>query len=77
MTPPEPPPAPPSTAPLRHLPVPTLTPTPGELAQEQRRGGRSALLGLGLVGVVALTSPVLGYLEDVDNAREELLGHLS
>ncbi|WP_141332963.1 PAS domain-containing sensor histidine kinase [Myxococcus sp. AB025B] len=34
-------------------------------------------MGLGLVGVVALTSPVLGYLEDVDNAREELLGHLS
>lgn len=57
--------------------MPTLTPTPGQLAHAQRRGGRSALLGLGLVGVVALTSPVLGYLEDVGNAREELLSHLS
>lgn len=58
-------------------PVPSLAPTPGELAHAQRRGGRSALLGLGLVGLVALTSPVLGYLEDVANARQELLAHLS
>lgn len=58
-------------------PVPSLTPTPGELAHAQRRGGRSALLGLGLVGLVALTSPVLGYLEDVRNAREELVTRLS
>ncbi|WP_241758085.1 sensor histidine kinase [Myxococcus landrumensis] len=71
------PPPPPTSPPPRTLPVPTLTPTPGQLAHAQRRGGRSALLGLGLVGVVALTSPVLGYLEDVGNAREELLGHLS
>ncbi|QSQ24905.1 HAMP domain-containing histidine kinase [Pyxidicoccus parkwayensis] len=67
---PTPPPSPPP-------PVPSLTPTPGELAHEQRRGGRSALLGLGLVGLVAMTSPVIGYLEDVRNAREELLTHLS
>jgi signal transduction histidine kinase len=65
------PPQPPSTP-----PVPSLAPTPGELAHAQRRGGRSALLGLALVGLVALTSPVLGYLEDVRNAREELLAHL-
>jgi len=58
-------------------PVPSLAPTPGELAHAQRRGARSALLGLGLVGLVALTSPVLGYLEDVRNARKELLAHLS
>ncbi|MFY2557249.1 sensor histidine kinase [Corallococcus terminator] len=77
MTPPDSHSPPPPSSPLRTLPVPTLIPTPGELAQTQRRGGRSALLGLGLVGVVALTSPVLGYLEDVGNAREELLGHLS
>ncbi|ABF86541.1 sensor histidine kinase [Myxococcus xanthus DK 1622] len=57
-------------------PLPTLTPTPGELAHAQRRGGRSALVGLGLVGLVALTSPVLGYVEDVRNAREELLSRL-
>ncbi|MFP2927936.1 ATP-binding protein [Pyxidicoccus sp. 3LG] len=65
-------PPPPSTP-----PVSSLTPTPGELAHAQRRGGRSALLGLGLVGLVALTSPVLGYIEDVRNAREELLARLS
>jgi signal transduction histidine kinase len=29
------------------------------------------------VGLVALTSPVLGYVEDVRNAREELMAHLS
>ncbi|MCY1021814.1 sensor histidine kinase [Pyxidicoccus sp. MSG2] len=58
-------------------PVPSLTPTPGELAHEQRRGGRSALLGLGLVGLLALTSPVIGYVEDVRRAREELLTRLS
>ncbi|MBZ4420059.1 sensor histidine kinase [Myxococcus sp. RHSTA-1-4] len=69
MEPPQPPPSPP--------PVPSLAPTPGELAHAQRRGGRSALLGLGLVGLVALVSPVLGYIEDVRNAREELLAHLS
>ncbi len=57
-------------------PLPSLTPTPGELAHAQRRGGRSALVGLGLVGLVALTSPVLGYVEDVRNAREELLSRL-
>ncbi|ATB49045.1 sensor histidine kinase [Corallococcus macrosporus] len=57
-------------------PLPSLTPTPGELARAQRRGGRSALVGLGLVGLVALTSPVLGYVEDVRNAREELLSRL-
>ncbi|MCP3101465.1 ATP-binding protein [Myxococcus sp. K15C18031901] len=77
MTSPEPPQSPPEPPPPVTLPVPSLTPTPGELAHAQRRGGRSALLGLGLVGVVALTSPVLGYLEDVGNAREELLDHLS
>lgn len=64
---------PPSSTP----PIPSLTPTPGELAHAQRRGGRSAVLGLGLVGLVALTSPVLGYVEDVRNAREELMAHLS
>ncbi|WP_164001309.1 sensor histidine kinase [Pyxidicoccus caerfyrddinensis] len=58
-------------------PVPSLTPTPGELAHAQRRGGRSALVGLGLVGLVALTSPVIGYVEDVRRAREELLTRLS
>ncbi|NVJ06755.1 sensor histidine kinase [Myxococcus sp. AM001] len=68
MTSAHPPPTPP--------PLPTLTPTPGELAHAQRRGGRSALVGLGLVGLVALTSPVLGYVEDVRNAREELLSRL-
>lgn len=59
------------------LPVPSPIPALGELARTQRRAGRSALLGLGLLGLVALTSPLLAYREDLRNAREEILGHLS
>jgi signal transduction histidine kinase len=58
-------------------PVPSPIPALGELARTQRRAGRSALLGLGLLGLVAVTSPLLAYREDLRNAREEALDHLS
>ncbi len=60
-----------------HLPVPSLAPALGELARTQQRAGRSALLGLALLGLVALASPLLAYREDLQNAREEMLDHLS
>jgi signal transduction histidine kinase len=59
------------------LPVPSPIPALGELARTQKRVGRSALIGLGLLGVVALASPLLAYREDLRNAREEVLDHLS
>jgi signal transduction histidine kinase len=34
-------------------------------------------VGLALLGVAALTSPLLAYREDLQNAREEILDHLS
>ncbi|HEX8440868.1 sensor histidine kinase [Archangium sp.] len=58
-------------------PVPSPAPAPGELARAQQRAGRSALLGLALLGIAALASPLLSYRQDVQNAREEVLGHLS
>ncbi len=60
-----------------HLPVPSSAPALGELARTQQRAGRSALLGLALLGLVALASPLLAYREDLRNAREEMLDHLS
>ena len=60
-----------------HLPVPSSAPALGELARTQQRAGRSALLGLALLGLVALASPLLAYREDLRNAREEVLDHLS
>ncbi len=58
-------------------PVPPKAPTPGELARAQQRAGRSALVGLVLLGMVALTSPLLAYRTDLRTAREEVLGYLS
>jgi signal transduction histidine kinase len=59
------------------LPVPSPAPALGELARTQQRAGRSALLGLALLGLVALASPLLAYRGDLQNAREEVLDHLS
>jgi len=59
------------------LPGPSLSSALGELARAQQRAGRSATVGLALLGVVALASPLLGYREDLQNAREEVLGNLS
>ncbi len=59
------------------LSVPSLASALGELARTQQRAGRSALLGLALLGMVALASPLLAYREDLRNAREEVLGNLS
>ncbi|HYO55533.1 sensor histidine kinase [Archangium sp.] len=59
------------------LPVPSLASALGDLARAQRRAGCSAMLGLALLGMVALASPLLAYREDLQNAREEVLGHLS
>ncbi|HEX5749964.1 MAG TPA: ATP-binding protein [Archangium sp.] len=59
------------------LPGPSLSSALGELARTQQRAGRSATVGLALLGVVALASPLLGYREDLQNAREEVLGNLS
>nr|AYM53817.1 sensor protein [Archangium sp.] len=59
------------------LPGPSLSSALGELARTQQRAGRSATVGLALLGVVALASPLLGYREDLQNAREEVLGSLS
>ncbi|QRN99397.1 HAMP domain-containing histidine kinase [Archangium violaceum] len=59
------------------LPVSSLASALGELARAQQRAGRSAMLGLALLGLVALASPLLAYHEDLRNAREEVLGHLS
>jgi len=59
------------------LPVPSPAPALGEFARTQRRAGRSALLGLALLGLVTLTSPLLAYREELESAREEVLGHLS
>lgn len=63
----------------RPPPPPVSSPGPvlGEFARTQRRAGRSAMLGLALLGTVALTSPLLAYREDLQNAREEALDHLS
>lgn len=69
MTPPLPP--PPS------VPGPPPTPALRDFARTQRRAGRSAILGLALLGLVALTSPLLAYREELENAREEALAHLS
>ncbi|MFE8602707.1 sensor histidine kinase [Archangium violaceum] len=59
------------------LPGPSLSSALGELARTQQRAGRSATVGLALLGVVALASPLLGYREDLQNAREEELASLS
>ncbi|WNG61366.1 sensor histidine kinase [Archangium gephyra] len=59
------------------LPGPSLSSALGELARTQQRAGRSATVGLALLGVVALASPLLAYREDLQNAREEVLGNLS
>ncbi|MCY1082144.1 sensor histidine kinase [Archangium lansingense] len=59
------------------LPGPSLPSALGELARTQQRAGRSATVGLALLGVVALASPLLAYREDLSNAREEVLGNLS
>ncbi|MDY7225044.1 ATP-binding protein [Hyalangium rubrum] len=59
------------------LPVPSPAPALGEFARTQRRAGRSALVGLAMLGLVSLGSPLLAYQEDVQNAREEVLEHLS
>jgi signal transduction histidine kinase len=58
-------------------PVPSLASALGALARTQQRAGRSAMLGLALLGLVALASPLLAYREDLRSAREEVLGHLS
>ena len=58
-------------------PDPSRSPALGELAHAQRRAGYSALLGLTLLGLAALTSPLLAYREDLRTAREEGLEHLS
>lgn len=58
-------------------PDPSRSPVLGDLARTQRRAGYSALLGLALLGIAALTSPLLAYREDLQNAREEILDHLS
>lgn len=58
------------------LPGPSLSSALGELAHAQQRAGRSATAGLALLGVVALASPLLAYREDLQNAREEMLGNL-
>ncbi|HYH96605.1 sensor histidine kinase [Hyalangium sp.] len=59
------------------LPVSSTAPALGEFARTQLRAGRSALLGLALLGTVALTSPLLAYREDLQNAREEALDQIS
>jgi signal transduction histidine kinase len=59
------------------LPVPPPTPALGEFARTQRRAGRSALLGLALLGLVALASPLLAYREELASARTDALNHLS
>ncbi|WP_083681943.1 sensor histidine kinase [Archangium sp. Cb G35] len=59
------------------LPGPSLSSALGELARTQQRAGRSATVGLALLGVVALASPLLGYREDLQNARDEELASLS
>lgn len=59
------------------LPVPSSAPALGELVRTQRRAGRSALVGLALLSLAALASPLLAYREDLQNAREEVLDHLS
>lgn len=59
------------------LPGPSLASALGELARTQQRAGRSALMGLALLGMVALASPLLGYRADLRNAREEVIGNLS
>ncbi|WP_395805783.1 ATP-binding protein [Archangium minus] len=58
-------------------PVPSQSVALGELARAQRRAGRSAMLGLALLGMAAFASPLLAYREDLQNAREEVLGSLS
>ncbi|QRK07418.1 sensor histidine kinase [Archangium violaceum] len=57
--------------------VPSQSVALGELARAQRRAGRSAMLGLALLGMAAFASPLLAYREDLQNAREEVLGSLS
>jgi signal transduction histidine kinase len=59
------------------LPVSSPAPDLREFARTQRRAGRSALLGLALLGTVALTSPLLAYREDLQNSREEALEHIA
>ncbi|KFE69973.1 sensor histidine kinase [Hyalangium minutum] len=59
------------------LPGPPSAPALQDFARTQRRAGRSALFGLALLGLVALTSPLLAYREELENAREEALAHLS
>ena len=66
-----------SMSPPSSPPLPSKAPTPGELARAQQRAGRSALLGLVLLGMAALISPLLAYRTDLRNAREEVLEHLS
>jgi len=63
----------------RPPPLPGASPPPdlAEFARTQRRAGRSALLGLALLGLVALASPLLAYREEVASAREEAIDHLS
>lgn len=58
-------------------PVPSQAPALGEIARTQRNAGRSALLGLALLGLAALASPLLAYRNGLRNAREEVLDHLS
>ncbi|HEX8698987.1 MAG TPA: sensor histidine kinase [Myxococcaceae bacterium] len=67
----------PSTPPPSSLPLPSTAPGSGEIARTQRQAGRSALVGLVLLGLAALTSPLLAYRQDLQNAREEMLDHLS
>lgn len=59
------------------LPVPSSAPAVWELVRAQRRAGRSALVGLALLGLAVLASPLLAYQEDLQNARDEVLDHLS
>ncbi|WP_224240843.1 sensor histidine kinase [Hyalangium gracile] len=68
MPPMSPPPSPPAPAPA---------PAPGELVRTQQRAGRSVLVGLVLLGVATVASPLLAYREDLENARAEAIDHLS
>ena len=67
----------PPLSPPPSVPGPPPTPALRDFARTQRRAGRSAILGLALLGLVALTSPLLAYREELENAREEALAHLS
>src|SRR5690606_15655406 len=60
----------------RHAMPPPSTPAPSPSLAEQRRTSRAAIVGLVILAVVSLASPLLSWRAEVELAREEITQRL-